>query len=94
MWRSIGIPVLCRCCSESHGHAFDAGHHGGQHAFNVADQFEFGVSAQQHFEEDAGFEPGQLGPDARVFATAEGDMRVRVARQLDFQARSVRLRCV
>ena len=44
----------------------------------------FGVAAQQHLEEHAGLEPGQLSPDARVLATAERDVRVRVAVDLEF----------
>ena len=67
--------------SESHGHAFDAGHHGGPHPVDVADQFELRISAEQHLEEDAGLESGQLSADARVLAAAEGDVRVGMARR-------------
>ena len=62
--------------SESHGHPLDAGHHGGPHPVDVADKLEIGIAAQQHLEEDASLEPGQLGSDARMLAAAERDVRV------------------
>ena len=78
----LGCEIQMHCSaprSESHGHALDAGNHGRPHPVDVADQFELGVAAEQHLEEDAGFESGQLRPDARVLATAERDVRIRMA---------------
>ena len=41
----------------------------------------FGYLPEQHLEEDARLESGQLSPDARVLATTERDVRVRMTRR-------------